>query len=65
MILKKKPKKEIEVDLLKKIMEMLEKIQVNIIFCKAFKQMHIYAKFMKELFSGKRDLKHDENITLA
>lgn len=27
--------------------------------------MHVYAKFMKELLSGKRNLKHDENIGLV
>ena len=46
-------------------MEMFNKVQVNIPFCEALKQMFGYAKFMKELLSGKCKLKHDENISLA
>lgn len=49
----------------KKFMEMLNKIQVNILFYEALKQMPVYEKFMKELLSGKRKLKYDENATLA
>lgn len=43
---------------------MLNEIQVNIPFCEALEQMHVYAKFMKKLLLGKCKLKHDENITL-
>lgn len=48
----------------KKFMEMLNKIQVNT-FREALEQMHVYAKFMKEILSGKQNLKHNENIALA
>lgn len=63
--MKKTPKKEKEVSQFKKFMEMLNKIQVNILFYEALKQMPVYEKFMKELLSGKRKLKYDENATLA
>lgn len=35
----------------KKFMEMLNKIQVNILFCESLEQILVYAKFMKELLS--------------
>lgn len=43
---------------------MLNKIQINIPFCETLEYMHAYHKIMKEILSGKRKLKHDENITL-
>lgn len=50
---------------LKKFMEMLTKIQVNVPLCEALEQMPIYAKFMKQLLSRKCKLKYDEYITLV
>lgn len=44
---------------------MLNKIQFKIPSCEALEQTHVYAKFMKEFLSGKRELKNDENLTLA
>lgn len=44
-------------------MEMLKKIQVNIMFREALEQMLVYAKFMKELLSWKK-FKCDEIIAL-
>lgn len=64
-ILKKQPKKEKEVGPFKKFMEMLNKVQVSIPFCEALEQMLVYAKFMKELLSGKHKLKYDENTALT
>lgn len=62
---KKKPKRELEVGHLKKFMEMLTALQVNIPFCDALEQIPGYAKFMKELLNGKCKLKDDENVALA
>lgn len=62
--MKKKPKKDMEVSQFKRFTEMLNKIQANIPFGEALEQMSIYAKFMKDLLSGKHKLKNDENIAL-
>lgn len=64
-ILKKTPKKEKEVGKFKKFMEMLNKMQVNIPFFDALEEMHVYAKFMKELLLGKQKLRHGENIAFG
>lgn len=56
-ILKKTHKKDMEGNQLKKFMEMLKKIHVNIHFCEALKNMRVYAKFVKELLSGMCKLK--------
>jgi len=38
---------------------------VNIPFGEALDQMHVYAKFMNELLTGRRKPKYDENIALS
>lgn len=45
-------------------MDMLTKIQANILLCEALKQMLVYAKFMKEHVLGKCKLMYYENITM-
>ncbi|CAJ2665138.1 unnamed protein product [Trifolium pratense] len=60
-----KKKKEKEEGQFKKFMEMFTKLQVNVPFGEALEQMPVYAKFMKDLLSGKRKLKDDENIALS
>lgn len=52
-ILKKKPKKEMEVGQFKMFMDMQTKMHVNNILCEALKQMLVYAIFMKEVLLGK------------
>ena len=52
LILKKRPNKEKEVRQFKNFMEMLNKIQANILFGETLKQMLVYSKFMKELLLG-------------
>ncbi|MCI73518.1 hypothetical protein A2U01_0094782, partial [Trifolium medium] len=47
-------------------MELFTKLEVNIPFSEALKQIPVYAKkFMKCLLSGKKKLKDDENIALS
>jgi len=46
-------------------MELFSQLQVNIPFSEAFDQMSVYAKFMKELLTGRRRPKDDENIALS
>ena len=58
---KKKKKKEGQ---FKKFMELFSQLQVNIPFREALDQM-VYAKFMKELLTGRRKPKDDENIELS
>ncbi|CAJ2653502.1 unnamed protein product [Trifolium pratense] len=60
-----KKKKDKEESQFKKFMEMFTKLQVNVPFGEALEQMPVYAKFMKDLLSGKRKLKDDENIALS
>lgn len=60
----KKPKKEMEVGQFKNLMDMWNKMQVNIPFFDALEQILVFAKFMKEIPSVKRKLKHDKNIAL-
>ncbi|CAJ2642327.1 unnamed protein product [Trifolium pratense] len=60
-----KKKKDKEEGQFKKFMEMFTKLQVNVPFGEALEQMPVYAKFMKDLLSGKRKLKDDENIALS
>jgi len=49
----------------KKFMELFSQLQVNIPFREALEQMPIYAIFMKELLTGRRKPKDDENIALS
>jgi len=44
---------------------MLKKICINIPFAEALSQMLLYAKFLKEIFSKKRKIEHNETITLT
>ena len=46
-------------------MELFSQLQVNIPFGEALDQMPVYAKFMKELLTGRRKPKDDENIALS
>jgi len=59
---KKKKKEESQ---FKKFMELFSQLQVNIPFVEALDQMPVYAKFMKELLTGRRKPKDDENIALS
>ncbi|XP_039688633.1 uncharacterized protein [Medicago truncatula] len=61
--LAKKKKKEEEQ--FKKIMQLFSQLQANIPFGEALDQMPVYAKFMKEMLTGRRKPKDDENISLS
>ena len=47
-----------------KFLEVFKKLHINILLLEALEQMPIYAKFMKNILSLKRKLKHDETIVL-
>lgn len=49
----------------KKLMELFSQLQVNMPFSEALDQMSVYAKFMKDLLTGRRRPKDDENIALS
>jgi len=61
-LVKKNKKEESQ---FKKYMELFSQRQVNIPFGEALDQMPMYAKFMKELITGRRKPKDDENIVLS
>lgn len=44
---------------------MLQNIQVNILLCEVMDQILMYAKFMKDLLTGKRRMRDNENVILA
>ena len=46
-------------------MELFSQLQVNIPFSEALDQIPVYAKFMKDLLTGKRKPRDDENIALS
>ena len=46
-------------------MELFSQLQVNIAFGEALDQMLVYAKFMKELLTGRKKPKDDVNIALS
>jgi len=48
-----------------KFVDMLKKICINIPFSEALSQMPLYAKFLKEIFSKKRKIEHNETLTLT
>ncbi|XP_016173567.1 uncharacterized protein LOC107616080 [Arachis ipaensis] len=48
-----------------KILEVFRKLQINISFIEALKQMHLYTKFMKELLSKKKTLREDETMVMT
>jgi len=58
-------KKKKEEGQFKKFMELFSQLQVNIPFREALEQMPVYAKFMKELLTGRRKPKDEENIALS
>jgi len=58
-------KKEKEASQFKKFMELFTQLQVNIPFSEALDQMPVYAKFMKDLLTGRRKPRDDENIALS
>jgi len=57
-------KKKKEESRFKKFMELFSQLQVNIPFSEALDQMFVYARFMKELLTGRRKPKDDENVAL-
>ena len=59
---KKKKKEEGQ---LKKLMELFSQLQVSIPFRESLDQMPVYAKFMKELLTGRRKPNDDENIAFS
>lgn len=63
-VVKKKQKHDMKIGQYKKFMEMLRKIQVNISLWDAHEQMSTYAKFMKDILSGKWLFEKDKNIAL-
>jgi len=48
-----------------KFVNILKKICINIPFVEALSQMPLYAKFLKEIFSKKKTIEHNETITLT
>ncbi|CAJ2666075.1 unnamed protein product [Trifolium pratense] len=60
-----KKKKEKEEGQFKRFVELFENLQINVPFSEALEQMPIYARFMKDLLSGKRKLRDDENVALS
>ncbi|XP_045809920.1 uncharacterized protein LOC123904283 [Trifolium pratense] len=59
---KKSKRKDIN---FKKFMEMFNSLQVTIPFMESLEQMPMYAKFMKELLTKKRQPKEDETVLLT
>lgn len=58
-------KKEKQEGQFKKFMELFTQLKVNIPFSEALDQMPMYAKFMKDLLTGRRKPIDDENIALS
>ena len=58
-------KKEKQEGQFKKFMELFTQLKVNIPFSEALDQMPVYAKFMKDLLTGRRKPIDDENIALS
>lgn len=58
-------KKQKEAGQFKKFLELFTQLQVNIPFSEALDQMPVYAKFMKDLLTGRRKPRDDENIALS
>jgi len=48
-----------------KFVDVLKKICINIPFLKAFSRMPLYSKFLKENFSKKKTIEHNEAIALT
>ncbi|XP_052113673.1 uncharacterized protein LOC127744887 [Arachis duranensis] len=48
-----------------KFLEVFRKLQINILFVEALEQIPLYAKFMKELLTKKRDLKENKIVVLT
>jgi len=48
-----------------KFVNILKKICINIPFAEALSQMPLYAMFLKEIFSKKKTIEHNETITLT
>jgi len=49
----------------KKFVNILKKICINIPFADALSRMPLYAKFLKEIFSKKKTIEHNETIALT
>ena len=49
-------KKDLNEKFFEKFLEYFKKLKINIPFAEALEQMHIYAKFMKDIISKKRSL---------
>ena len=58
-------KKIIEAELDKEIMETFQKVEVNILFLEAIKQILKYVKFLKDLCTHKRRLKGNEKVSMG
>jgi len=48
-----------------KFVNILKKICINIPFAEALSRMSLYAKFLKEIFSKKKTIEHNETIALT
>jgi len=48
-----------------KFINMLKKICINIPFADALSQIPLYAKYLKEIFSKKKTIEHNETIALT
>ncbi|XP_057734262.1 uncharacterized protein LOC130949608 [Arachis stenosperma] len=48
-----------------KFLEIFKKLQINIPFAEALEQMPLYAKFLKELMTKKRNWRNDETMILT
>ena len=60
-----KPKKKEQIEKqYSKFLKLFKKLHINIPILEALEQIPYYAKFMKDILSCKRKLKHDETIVL-
>ena len=48
-----------------KFLDVFKKLQINILFVEDLEQMPLYAKFMKELLTNKRNWKEQETMVLT
>ena len=48
-----------------KFVNILKKICINIPFAEALSRIPLYAKFLKEIFSRKKSIEHNETIALT
>ncbi|KAL4337578.1 hypothetical protein AHAS_Ahas12G0124200 [Arachis hypogaea] len=48
-----------------RFLDVFKRLLINIPFAKALEQMHLYAKFLKELMTKKRSWRNDETVVLT